>query len=115
MIKSYYFMYLSITILTCLVCVVQPFCHSHEAAALLQFKDSFIVRGNASYDPSAYPKLESWTSNSEDCCQWEGVECDASNTHVVALRLNSSCLYGNITDSLSTLSHLHVGPVSLRM
>ncbi|KAL6311445.1 hypothetical protein AAG906_005359 [Vitis piasezkii] len=35
----------------------QPLCHDSESSALLQFKQSFLIDGHASGDPSAYPKV----------------------------------------------------------
>ncbi|PON71238.1 LRR domain containing protein [Parasponia andersonii] len=91
---------------------VQPLCNSDERAALLQFKDGFVIRRNASFDPSAYLKLASWTpEEQDDCCIWDGVECDIDDsTRVIGLHLNSSFLYGSInsSSSLFRLSHLRV-------
>ncbi|KAF3959644.1 hypothetical protein CMV_015564 [Castanea mollissima] len=55
---------------------VQPLCHDDESFALLQFKESFIIDQFASSDPSAYSKVSSWKRESDDCCSWDGVECD---------------------------------------
>ena len=83
---------------------VQPLCHDHERSNLLQFKESFVINQSASFDPSAYPKVASWTLEG-NCCSWDGVECDEVTGHVIGLDLNSSCLYGSI-DSNSSLFHL---------
>ncbi|EXB79426.1 Receptor-like protein 12 [Morus notabilis] len=98
-------------ILTCLFSYVQPRCHKDESTALLEFKNSFVIRRDASSDPLAYPKVASWSPKEKaDCCSWDGVECDESNTHVIALHLSSSCLHGSITsiNSLFRLSHLQI-------
>ncbi|KAK9994130.1 hypothetical protein SO802_023833 [Lithocarpus litseifolius] len=86
---------------------VQPLCRGHERSYLLQFKDSFVINKSASSEPWAYPKVASWTleGNNNDCCSWDGVECDEFTGHVIGLDLNSSCLYGSI-NSTSSLFHL---------
>ncbi|KAM3682667.1 hypothetical protein ACJW31_12G089700 [Castanea mollissima] len=86
---------------------MQPLCRGHERSFLLQFKDSFIINKSASLEPWAYPKVASWTleGNNNDCCSWDGVECDEFTVHVIGLDLNSSCLYGSI-NSTSSLFHL---------
>ncbi|PON89759.1 Leucine-rich repeat domain containing protein [Trema orientale] len=90
---------------------IQPCsCHDDEKSALLQFKQSFVIDKAASTSQGAYPKVSSWKSEGEgsNCCLWDGVECDENTSHVVALDLSSSCLYGSIdsNSSLFLLSHL---------
>ena len=84
---------------------MQPNCHAEERLALLQFKDSFMINKSASINPSInpYPKVSSWTLN--DCCSWDGVECDEHTGHVIGLDLSRSYLYGSF-DSNSSLFHL---------
>lgn len=86
---------------------MQPLCHDHESCALLQFKQSFLIKYFASDDPIAYPNVELWKlqGNSSDCRLWDGVECDEDTGHVIGLDLSISCLYGSI-NSGSTLFHL---------
>ncbi|XP_061999175.1 receptor-like protein 49 [Rosa rugosa] len=83
-----------------------PTCHDDEIYALLQFKQSFVIRKFASVK-GAYPKISSWKSNSS-CCSWDGVECDEKTGHVIGLDLSSSCLYGffNSNNTLFSLVHL---------
>ncbi|RVW67862.1 hypothetical protein CK203_063360 [Vitis vinifera] len=79
---------------------------------LLPFKQSFLIDGHASDDPSAYPKVAMWKSHREgegegkgsDCCSWDGVECDRETGHVIGLHLASSCLYGSINSSNTLFS-----------
>nr|XP_034889309.1 receptor-like protein 6 [Populus alba] len=80
-----------------------PACHGEERSALLQFKESFIIRRSASKFPFAYPKVASWKldGNGSDCCLWDGVECDEDTGHVIELDLNASCLYGSIDPNSS--------------
>uniref|UniRef100_A0A7N2L4V3 Leucine-rich repeat-containing N-terminal plant-type domain-containing protein n=1 Tax=Quercus lobata TaxID=97700 RepID=A0A7N2L4V3_QUELO len=56
----------------------QPLCHDDESSALLQFKESFIIKNSASSDPVAYPRVRSWRLEGEnsDCRSWNSVDCD---------------------------------------
>ncbi|XP_060671041.1 receptor-like protein 6 [Ziziphus jujuba] len=81
----------------------QPLCHSHERSAFLQFKNSLVIDKSTSADPLAYPKVESWSR--EDCCFWDGIQCDKQTGHVTEVDLSSSCLFGSIK-STSSLFHL---------
>ena len=94
---------------------VQPLCHVHERSYLLQFKQSFVINKTASIDPSAYPKVASWTleGNNSDCCSWDGVECDEFMGHVIGLDLHSSCLYGSINSSSSLFNLVHLQRLNL--
>ncbi|KAG5253455.1 Cf-4/9 disease resistance family protein [Salix suchowensis] len=83
---------------------MHPLCHDEESHALLQFKQSLVIDESASSDPSAYPKVASWTVDG-DCCSWDGVECDRDSGHVIGLDLSSSFLHGSF-DSNSSLFHL---------
>ncbi|KAK3232439.1 hypothetical protein Dsin_004320 [Dipteronia sinensis] len=89
---------------------MQPLCHDDEHSALLKFKQSHPIDKYNCYDPSVYPKVESWkmegrNSSSTDCCSWDGVKCDEQTGHVTSLDLSSSCLSGSI-NSTSSLFHL---------
>ncbi|KAA3472503.1 receptor-like protein 12 [Gossypium australe] len=84
-------------------------CHSDERLALMQLKDSFIIDKQALANGScAYPKVDSWDSQSLDCCSWDGIECDQNTGLVIGLDISSSCLYGSInsTSTLFRLVHL---------
>ncbi|KAF8022338.1 hypothetical protein BT93_F0001 [Corymbia citriodora subsp. variegata] len=86
-------------------------CISTEREALLKFKHGLI-------DPSR--RLLSWTG--EECCKWEGIECNEKTGHVVKLDLHNPCieeigydiftysnkcrLGGNIVSSLTELKYL---------
>ncbi|XP_062000076.1 receptor-like protein 6 [Rosa rugosa] len=84
-------------------------CHEEERFALLQFKESFIINSSVPII-GANPKILSWKlgGKNNNCCSWDGVECDEKTGHVIALDLSSSCLYGSInsTSSLFRLVHL---------
>ncbi|KAF8019006.1 hypothetical protein BT93_H3782 [Corymbia citriodora subsp. variegata] len=78
-------------------------------SVLLQFKERYKI-GNLSDvlgDPVAYPKTLSWKDN-DDCCSWDGIECDENTGHVIGLDLGSSFLYGSIDNNspLFQLAHL---------
>ncbi|XP_050261005.1 receptor-like protein 7 [Quercus robur] len=94
---------------------VQPLCHGHERSYLLQFKQNLVINKTASIDPSAYPKVASWTleGNNSDCCSWDGVECDEFMGHVIGLDLHSSCLYGSINSSSSLFNLVHLQRLNL--
>jgi Leucine-rich repeat (LRR) protein len=95
----------------------QPLCHDDERSALLQFKDSFILDHKyASLDPSAYPKVASWSlegGTSTNCCSWDGVDCNEDTGHVVGLDLASSCLYGSFNSSNSLFRLLQLQRLNL--
>ncbi|KAM5554389.1 hypothetical protein ABKV19_022663 [Rosa sericea] len=88
-----------------------PTCHDDEISALLQFKQSFVIRKSAS-DKGAYPKISSWKSNSS-CCSWDGVECDEKTGHVIGLDLSSSCLYGSFSSNNTLFSLVHLQRLNL--
>ncbi|KAF3972603.1 hypothetical protein CMV_003896 [Castanea mollissima] len=56
---------------------------------------------------NSYPKTGSWKED-KDCCTWDGVVCDNSTRHVIALDLSCSWLYGSIpsNSTLFLLRHL---------
>ncbi|KAF8022752.1 hypothetical protein BT93_F0304 [Corymbia citriodora subsp. variegata] len=81
----------------------KPMCLEDEMSALLQFKQRYEIT-NVSADPLAYPKTLSWKNN-QDCCSWDGIQCDENTGHVIVLDLGSSFLYGSI-DNNSTLFQL---------
>ncbi|XP_061999171.1 receptor-like protein 6 [Rosa rugosa] len=89
-----------------------PTCHDDEIYALLQFKQSFVIRKSASVDKGAYPKISSWKSNSS-CCSWDGVECDEKTGHVIGLDLSSSCLYGSFSSNNTLFSLVHLQHLNL--
>ncbi|TYH75038.1 hypothetical protein ES332_D05G445800v1 [Gossypium tomentosum] len=90
-------------------------CSHHEAASLIQFKNSFSITQTdhaALYcdeiaGHKSYPKTNSWKEGT-DCCSWDGVTCDHLNAHVIALDLSCSWLYGNFPSNttLFLLPHL---------
>ncbi|XP_065622689.1 receptor-like protein 6 [Quercus suber] len=92
----------------------QPLCNASERSALLQFKQSFVINMSVSSDPFAYPKVLSWnTGERNDCCSWDGVQCDEGTGHVIGLDLSSSYLYGSINSSNSLLHLVHLQKLNL--
>ncbi|KAM5554380.1 receptor-like protein 49 [Rosa sericea] len=89
-----------------------PTCRDDEIYALLQFKQSFVIRKSASDYEGAYPKISSWKSNSS-CCLWDGIECDDKTGHVIGLDLSSSCLYGSFSSNNTLFSLVHLQRLNL--
>ncbi|KAL1174383.1 hypothetical protein V6Z11_A04G007900 [Gossypium hirsutum] len=87
-------------------------CSHHEAASLIQFKNSFSITQTVHavrycshiVGFQSYPKTNSWKEDT-DCCSWDGVTCHHLNAHVIALDLSCSRLYGNFPSN-TTLFHL---------
>ncbi|KAM5548959.1 receptor-like protein 7 [Rosa sericea] len=93
-----------------------PTCHDAENSALLQFKQSFVIRKYASRYDGAYPKTSSWKSagnQNSSCCSWDGVECDVKTGHVIGLDLSSSYLYGFFIPNNTFFSLVHLQSLNL--
>ncbi|KAM4125991.1 hypothetical protein ACB094_01G354500 [Castanea mollissima] len=93
---------------------IQPLCHVDESSALLQFKNSFSIKGSESSDPLACPKVASWTleGQNSNCCAWDGVICDDTG-HVIELDLSSCNLYGSINSNSSLFHLVHLQSLNL--
>ncbi|XP_060671049.1 receptor-like protein 7 [Ziziphus jujuba] len=92
---------------------VQPACHEDESFALMQFKDSFAIHKSASL---CDPKVLQWKShgvNSNNCCSWDGVQCDGKTGHVIGLDLSSSCLSGSINSNSTLFNLVHLQSLNL--
>ncbi|PIA29234.1 hypothetical protein AQUCO_06100026v1 [Aquilegia coerulea] len=70
-------------------------CSENERNALLSFKHG-LTNGTIA--------LSSWVG--QDCCKWEGVNCDDFSGHVIQLYLTGNYLQGEISASLGELSSL---------
>ncbi|KAF3443273.1 hypothetical protein FNV43_RR12955 [Rhamnella rubrinervis] len=88
-------------------------CHLHESFALLQFKHSFSIFNDTSYDYECgcslgASRILSW-KNGTDCCTWSGVTCDMVTGNVIQLNLHCSKILGIIysNSTLFFLHHLH--------
>ncbi|XP_048600664.1 receptor-like protein 34 isoform X1 [Brassica napus] len=87
-------------------------CRPEQREALLQFKNEFeVLNSSSSYYRCIYSgikphgKTESWM-NSSDCCNWEGITCDAKSGEVIGIDLSCSYLGGRF-HSNSSLQSLH--------
>ncbi|MED6141514.1 hypothetical protein PIB30_104176, partial [Stylosanthes scabra] len=93
---------------------VLPLCNHDDSSNLLQFKNSFVVNTSLYRDwwwdqqpgvlCSSYSKTASW-KNGTDCCDWDGVTCDATSGHVIGLDLSCGMIEGELNPN-STLFHL---------
>ena len=97
---SYKRIAIKFVLLVLLLCVVvsgdvQVRCIEREREALLSFKNGLI---------DEYGHLSSWQS--DECCEWYGVECSNATRHVIALRLIGVASRGKVGYSLLKLHHL---------
>lgn len=86
-------------------------CPYDQGTALLQLKQEFtrtMPYPYYSHYNTPYPKMNSWKQGS-NCCEWQGVECDAENGQVIGLDLSDGGLLGPLNSSsrLFSLRHLH--------
>ncbi|KAL9280774.1 putative leucine-rich repeat-containing, plant-type, leucine-rich repeat domain superfamily [Arabidopsis thaliana] len=85
-------------------------CRPEQRDALLAFKNEFEI-GKPSpdrckiYGIESPRKTDSWGNNS-DCCNWEGVTCNAKSGEVIELDLSCSSLHGRF-HSNSSIRNLH--------
>ncbi|KAG2318031.1 hypothetical protein Bca52824_021153 [Brassica carinata] len=89
-------------------------CRPEQRDALLQFKNEIevlnsffdyacnLINGDIVY---SHRKTDSWGNNS-DCCNWEGITCNAESGEVIELNLSCSSLRGKFRSS-SSLQNLH--------
>lgn len=90
-------------------------CHDGERSALLQLKQSLAIGNCVTSD--AYPKVESWKlkGGSNECCAWDGVECDKQTGYVISLHLSKSCLHGSISHNSSLFHLVHLRRLDLSL
>ncbi|KAF8034779.1 hypothetical protein BT93_C0944 [Corymbia citriodora subsp. variegata] len=81
-------------------------------SALLQFKERYEIVNDVSGGPLAYPKTLSWKEN-QDCCSWDGIECDKNTGHVIVLDLGSSFLYGSLDNNSTVFQLAHLKKFNL--
>ena len=86
--------------------------HEDESGALLQFKESFVIREFASHNPFSHPKTTSWMPSTH-CCSWHGIECDEHIGHVIGIDLSSSQLHGSMDANSSLFSLVHLQRLDL--
>ncbi|XP_057789419.1 receptor-like protein 7 [Salvia miltiorrhiza] len=80
-------------------------CLDHQKKLLLQLKDEL------SFDSSFSTKLVRW-NETDECCKWHGVECDAAG-YVVSLQLDHESISGEIADSSSLFRLVHLQKLNL--
>ncbi|XP_057797683.1 receptor-like protein 6 [Salvia miltiorrhiza] len=80
-------------------------CLHHQKTLLLQFKNDLT------FDSSFSTKLVRW-NESDECCKWPGVECDAAG-YVVSLQLDDESISGGIADSSSLFKLMHLQKLNL--
>ncbi|XP_065850330.1 receptor-like protein 7 [Euphorbia lathyris] len=90
----------------------KQFCQDGDRSSLLQFKQTFVF-DTFSCDPSTdYTKLSSWKVG-DDCCSWNGVDCDDQTGRVIGLDLSNSCLYGSINSDSPLFRLVHLTSLNL--
>ncbi|XP_057789477.1 receptor-like protein 7 [Salvia miltiorrhiza] len=80
-------------------------CLHYQKTVLLQLKDEL------SFDSYISTKLVRW-NESDECCKWPGVECDAAG-YVVSLQLDHESISGGIADSSSLFRLVHLQKLNL--
>ncbi|VYS56971.1 unnamed protein product [Arabidopsis thaliana] len=84
-------------------------CRPEQKDALLKFKNEFEIGKPYRFCKidgiESHRKTESWGNNS-DCCNWEGVTCNAKSGEVIELNLSCSSLHGRF-HSNSSIRNLH--------
>ncbi|XP_044502001.1 receptor-like protein 7 [Mangifera indica] len=80
-------------------------CQSSQQSFLLQLKNSLM------YNSSSSVNLVQWDQNT-DCCNWNGVDCDAAG-HVISLNLNNESISGGIENATGLFSLQHLKSLNL--
>ncbi|XP_057796990.1 receptor-like protein 7 [Salvia miltiorrhiza] len=80
-------------------------CLHHQKTLLLQLKDEL------NFNSSLSTKLVQW-NQSDECCKWDGVACDAAG-YVVSLKLDNESISGEIADSSSLFRLVHLQKLNL--
>ncbi|KAG7580984.1 Leucine-rich repeat [Arabidopsis suecica] len=75
-------------------------CRPEQRDTLVKFKNEFKIGKRSPYCRSGHPKTESW-GNNRDCCNWEGITCDAKSGEVIKLNLTCSSLHGRFHSNSS--------------
>lgn len=79
------------------LCICYQSNNNSELELLESIKESFR-------DP--LKSLSSWDSSSLHFCQWSGISCDNSSSHVVKIELSGKNLSGKITDEIFRFPYL---------
>ncbi|XP_058214627.1 receptor-like protein 7 [Rhododendron vialii] len=83
----------TLTIFYFIITPVHSQCLEDQKSLLLQLKNGL------QFDPDSSAKLVNWTQ-SNDCCQWNGVTCDHFG-RVIGLDLNTESIFGGLNHSSS--------------
>ncbi|GLJ19328.1 hypothetical protein SUGI_0347980 [Cryptomeria japonica] len=75
-------------------------CFPHERDALLALKDEYYKY----MEEYAAKKYESWKGF--NCCEWCGVECSHSSSHVIQLRFSNNYIFKTLVPVLFQLKHM---------
>ena len=75
-------------------------CLPEQSSILLQLKGEFSFDQNPNPNQKSYPKMKYWKAG-EDCCEWDGVTCDATTGQVAGLDLSMSWLSGSMLSNSS--------------
>ncbi|XP_050223724.1 receptor-like protein 7 [Mercurialis annua] len=89
---------------------LQPRCVEYERSALIEFKESFAMEEDCD-DPESWKVIEG--ERSDDCCSWNGVECDEETNHVIGLDLSSRCFYGAFKSNTTLFRLAHLRKLNL--
>ncbi|KAJ4889087.1 receptor like protein 6 [Raphanus sativus] len=104
-------LFLTLNLFNTFASLTPNLCHPDQRDALLELKKEFKIGKPdefLDYDGYSIAKTESWAKSSSDCCNWDGVTCDARSGKVIGLDLSCSCLHGRLEtkSSLFKLQHL---------
>ncbi|KAK6137975.1 hypothetical protein DH2020_028284 [Rehmannia glutinosa] len=102
-----------------LICILSKFCITNftraysqcledQKSLLLELKNELI------FELSASRKLVKWNNLTENCCTWDGVECDNAG-HVISLHLVEEAISGGIKNSSSLFSFTYLEKLNLAL
>ncbi|KAK6144706.1 hypothetical protein DH2020_021526 [Rehmannia glutinosa] len=102
-----------------LICILSKFCITNftraysqcledQKSLLLELKNELI------FELSASRKLVKWNNQTENCCTWDGVECDNAG-HVISLHLVEEAISGGIENSSSLFSFTYLEKLNLAL
>ncbi|KAL0370872.1 UNVERIFIED_CONTAM: Receptor like protein 24 [Sesamum angustifolium] len=94
----------------CFICILLIFCKTngfthHAYSQCLEDQRTLLLelKNDLIFDSTLSTKLVLW-NQTQDCCSWDGVECDGTG-HVISLQLDQEGISGGI-HNLSSLSGL---------
>ncbi|MCD7469920.1 hypothetical protein HAX54_009336 [Datura stramonium] len=87
--------------------LVSSQCLDDQKSLLLQLK------GSLRYDSTLSTKLTRWNQSTSECCNWDGVTCDSSSGHVIALELDNESISGGVENSSALFSLQYLEKLNL--